>query len=265
MIAEFFKPETIEEALALKKQYGKAVYYLGGGTKINNQAMAPHPEMVISLAGLSLTRIEKKGQKLRIGAGVTLQALIDSQNPTLPEPLRLAAGHTVSRNIRNMATVGGDIASGSSDAALVPFFMAVGAQLEIAPQGAMELETYLNGERQELITAVTMPAPIPPCVVERISQHVCGPALISVAVALEKRQNGAEKYTIIVGTVRDRIMRLREVEQALAAGTLTDPETIQTAVSRSVFPNGEEDQSLNYKRYLCGVVVADSIQRCRTA
>jgi putative selenate reductase FAD-binding subunit len=261
MISEFFKPETIEEALALKEKYGDKIAYLGGGTKINNTEKEPHPTMVISLERLNFKDISKKGAHLHIGAGVTLQELIDS--PKIPEPLRLSAGHTPSRNIRNMATVGGDVGSGSSDASLVPCLMALGAQLETAPRGNLNMETYLAGSRRDLITAVQVPVETPPCVVERISQHVCGPALISVAVACRGKPKGTSTLSIVVGTVKDRVIRLKAVEEGINDGSLSSVEAIQEAVSEQVFPDGEDDQSLNYRRYLCGVVVADCILRCQ--
>ena len=62
-------------------------------------------EKIIGIEQLKLNEISKTRSELSIGAGVTIQELIDS--PEIPDQLTTAAMHFVNRNIRNIATIGG--------------------------------------------------------------------------------------------------------------------------------------------------------------
>jgi putative selenate reductase FAD-binding subunit len=108
MIQEFFKPQTMAEAVELKEKLKDGAVFMAGGTDVNCTASKYEIEKVIGIEQLKLNRISKTDEALSIGAGVTIQELIDS--PKIPDQLTIAAGHFVNRNIRNIATVGGNIA-----------------------------------------------------------------------------------------------------------------------------------------------------------
>ena len=118
MIQEFFKPQTMTEAVALKDKYRDEAVFIAGGTDVNCTASKYEIEKVIGIEQLKLNSISKTAEALSIGAGVTIQELIDS--PIIPDQLTIAAEHFVNRNIRNMATVGGNIASNHTTSNLIP-------------------------------------------------------------------------------------------------------------------------------------------------
>ena len=66
MILEYYRPETLEEALSLLSQTSPKTVPLGGGTVVN----APSAEdyAVVDLQGLGWDKIEQKGRDLQIGA-----------------------------------------------------------------------------------------------------------------------------------------------------------------------------------------------------
>ena len=100
MIQEFFKPQTIAEAVALKEKLKNEAVFMAGGTDVNCTDSKYETEKVIGIEQLKLNKISRTDEALSIGAGVTIQELIDS--PKIPDPLTTAAGHFVNRNIRNM-------------------------------------------------------------------------------------------------------------------------------------------------------------------
>ena len=89
MITNFFKPASVEEAVALKEKQTGSLYF-GGGTEINYAGSRKQSESVISLEGLGLKTIDQDGNTLVIGASVTMQEIIDSAlvPPVLQEAAR---------------------------------------------------------------------------------------------------------------------------------------------------------------------------------
>ena len=86
-VESYERPRTIEAALAALARPGAIP--LGGGTLLNAR---PTREAVaiVDLQALGLDRIEPLAEgRLRIGAGVTLQALVD--HPAVPATVREAA------------------------------------------------------------------------------------------------------------------------------------------------------------------------------
>src|SRR5210317_174257 len=121
MIQEFFKPQTIVEAVELKEKLQNEAVFMAGGTDVNCTDSNYEIETVIGIEQLKLDAISKTPSELSIGAGVTIQELIDS--PKMPDQLTIAAGHFVNRNIRNIATIGGSIASNNSTSNLIPILI----------------------------------------------------------------------------------------------------------------------------------------------
>ncbi len=110
------RPTDIEEAVALVQSNPNAVY-IGGGAWTVAQG-DPQLEMVVDLQAAGLNFIDSSVDGVRIGATVTLQAIIDHPDAgTLADGLLArAAGYTQSRNLREQGTLGGTlIVAGPAD------------------------------------------------------------------------------------------------------------------------------------------------------
>ncbi len=125
---------------------------------------------VAFLGGIAdLARIERDGDTLRIGAGVTitgLMAAVGDVHPSFAALLRRYA----SVQVRNAATIGGNIANGSPIGDGPPALIALGATLHLRRgdvRRAMPLEDffldYRKQDRQpgEFVEAVTLPINAP--------------------------------------------------------------------------------------------------------
>ena len=136
-----------------------------------------------------LARIEPHGDTIRIGAGVTLSALwaaMKTPHPSFAELLRRFA----SVQIRNAATIGGNIANGSPIGDGPPALLALGATLHLRQGDArrdLALEDFFLDYRKqdrragEFVEAVTIPATAPALRCYKISKRfdqdisaVCG-------------------------------------------------------------------------------------------
>ena len=122
------------------------------------------------LSGITdLQHIERQGGLLHIGAGVTITALRDAITPLLPSFAELLRRYS-SEQVRNAATIGGNIANGSPIGDAPPALIALGATLHLRRGDVMRslpLEDffldYRKQDRQpgEFVAGVTLPASAP--------------------------------------------------------------------------------------------------------
>jgi xanthine dehydrogenase small subunit len=147
------------------------------------------PEVAFLHACRDLQAIERQGDMIRIGAGVTIQALraaLADSHPALAELLRRFA----SEQVRGAATIGGNIANGSPIGDAPPALISIGARLHLR-RGDLRREIaiedffldYKKQDRQpgEFVEAVTIPASAPDLACYKLSKRfdqdisaVCG-------------------------------------------------------------------------------------------
>ncbi len=257
MIKEVFKPVSFEEAVKLKSS---DVYYLSGGTQINwTPAMderkikgEPPIEKVILLKGLLSSEIKKEGSALSIGAGVTLQELIDDS--LVPDALKKASKYIASRNIRNMATISGNIAANRADSYVIPCLIALKADVETADEGMMCVEKYVREENTSLIKRIILPPIDGVCVVDAVYKSSGSYPSVTTAVMVSRQE-----IVIVVGCVSKHVVRLKKLEQSVLSGSLSG-DALAAAVEGEVSPIGDLLGSAKYKKYLAGTMVAHSIE-----
>jgi carbon-monoxide dehydrogenase medium subunit len=142
---DYLKPSSIEEALGLLQRYRSKAVVVAGGTDvmvgIRQRKLAP--EVLISLRGLNgFDRIERDGQAVRIGSlsthrKVAESVLIRESFSALSD----AACHVGSLQIRNVATIGGNISNGLPSADTACPFLIFDTQVKI--KGARGERTLL--------------------------------------------------------------------------------------------------------------------------
>ncbi len=169
----YLKPHSIDEALALLNQYGNRAGLIAGGTDvivmIKQKKMAP--EVLISLQGIpGLDQIEFNGG-LRIGPMVTHRAIeksemIRKQFPALTD----AADVLGSVQIRNVATIGGNIVTAAPSADTAAPLLALGAQVKLKSakgKRTIPTEQFFTGpgetvlQKDEILTEILIPHPLP--------------------------------------------------------------------------------------------------------
>jgi xanthine dehydrogenase C subunit len=127
-------PSTVEEAWSYKRRFGDAALYVAGGTWLRTRweaDLAPsEPEYMISLENIATLRslhLQQDGS-LTIGAAVRVAQLIKHDAVKTYYPLMsMAAAQIAAPSIRNQATVGGNIMTGTGD--LLPALLASEALL----------------------------------------------------------------------------------------------------------------------------------------
>jgi aerobic carbon-monoxide dehydrogenase medium subunit len=273
---DYLEPATVAEACALLKQHaGEAKVFAGGShlTILMKQGLY-QPKALVNIKKIS----ELKGiqfdakEGLAIGALVThreieISALVKEQFPVLCE----AEKEVANIRVRNMGTVGGNLASGEPLTDLAQIFISLDGQAKITgPNGPRTIpieelfvDFYTTSlAEDEIITQVVIP-PLPPrSGIEYIrfsSSSVVDKPSAGVAVRLTLASSGETIQTarIVLGCVGATPVRARKAE-ALIAGkilTLQLAEEAGSIAAQECSPSSDLRGSEQYKRAIVRTLV----------
>jgi putative selenate reductase FAD-binding subunit len=261
MIQQFFKPLTIVEAVKIKEKYKEEAVFMAGGTDVNCQDSIYDIEKVIGIEQLKLDKVSKTQNKLSIGAGVTIQELMDS--PKVPDQLKTAAGHFVNRNIRNMATIGGNIASNNSTANLIPILIALDAELKIGGSTTpVTVYEYVTQEMTRLIESIMISSKnlAKKYGLRKFSHTANDVSIVTAAVTFNIQNEKLSDVRVAVGGVDKHVLRLTELENKLEGNKRLAAREIEDTVKHIVAPVKDIRGGVQFKKYMAGVLISDCIQ-----
>ena len=160
-------PTTLNEAFAEMEAHPDALV-LNGATDVALKITKQHQHLpeIIDLSLISeLKEVEETADGLRLGAGVSVNDALVTTRAHFPAIYRMAKRFG-SKQIRHLATVGGNLSGASPIGDLTPVLMAHKAQVIVtsaAGQRKMDLDAFITGYRQtalqpgELLTHVEIP------------------------------------------------------------------------------------------------------------
>jgi CO/xanthine dehydrogenase FAD-binding subunit len=160
MITAYHRPQTLDEALTLLSQPN--ILPLGGGTLLSKPTT--DSVQVVDLQLLGLDSLIKKGNDLDLGATLTLQALLESEE--CPETLKTAIKLEAPLNIRNTATVAGTLVACDGRSTFVTALLAMDAKITFnslprtdgsLSSSVLGLGEFLPLRPRGLITSITIP------------------------------------------------------------------------------------------------------------
>ena len=253
MIRETFTPASLEEAATLKRE--NAIYF-SGGTQINWAPSKINAERVILLEGLLPVDVKRSDTRVEIGAGITLQALIDSLE--VPETLRAAAAFIPSRCVRNMATLGGNIAANRTDSSVIPALIALKAEVKTLEKGVLSVEEYISHEEDALISKVFLPEVHGVSMVDKIALSTAASPTLTMAVRIAD-----DEAVIALGCLSNHVIRLQSLEERILSGGLETEEDIFDAVYSTVHPSERLKESSAYRRYITATMIARAVTDCK--
>ena len=273
---DYLEPTTIAEACALLKQHGGEAKVFAGGahlTILMKQGLY-QPKALVNIKKIPELRGIKfdSGEGLTIGALVThremeTSALVREKFPVLCDTEREVANIRV----RNMGTVGGNLASGEPLTDLSQIFICLDGKAKIAgpagqrmvPVEELFVDFYTTSlAEDEILTQVVLP-PLPPrSGVEYIrfsSSSVVDKPCVGVAVRLTLETGGETVQTvrIVLGCVGATPVRARKAEALLSGKKLTPKlaEEAGSIASQECSPTSDLRGSEQYKRAIVGVLV----------
>jgi CO/xanthine dehydrogenase FAD-binding subunit len=247
---EYREPSALAEAISILSQYGKNAKVLAGGTDllVNMKERGWEPQCLVNLKtipGLSYIRFDEK-EGLRIGALTTVRevetsSLIQEKFPCLHE----GAKSLGSVQIRNRATLGGNLCNASPAADHAPPLLVLNARVKlVGPKGerVVALEKFFVGPgmsilQNEILTEVIVPASSEQ--VQGVYLTICrreAVDLAQVGVAIAVRTEGKGKrwkdVRIALGAVAPTPVRAYETERLLE-GREIQKSVIDEAVKKS--------------------------------
>jgi xanthine dehydrogenase small subunit len=164
---QYVRPSNLLEALALKHQYPGAIV-IGGATDVALRVTKKHELLpgIIDISDLDeLKKIHDDNASMTVGSGVALNTVmtnIEKHFPALYNMLSVFG----SQQIRNLATLGGNLGTASPIGDMLPVFIAYNARVilqSISGKREVFLDEYVTGYRttvrmpDELIVAVILP------------------------------------------------------------------------------------------------------------
>ena len=270
---DYLEPANLADAFSLLEKHGDGARVIAGGTSliIWMRQRLLMPRVIISLAripDLDTIRFDPD-DGLRIGAAarhrdIELSPAVKQHYPLLHETFRKVA----QPRIRNMGTIGGNLAGGDPLTDPGASLMALDAELTLRSGNAartMSVEEFFVDYYQtalepgELLTEIRVPPPQRPgwSHIKFTPRSVEDFATVGVAVTLRAQGGSCEDVRLALNSVASTIMRAKRAEEVLRGHSLSD-EALRRAgdvAASEVDPVDDNRGSADYKRDLVKVLV----------
>lgn len=269
----FHRPESLDAAIAIARENGETARFLAGGTdlivQINRRRIAP--EHLISLDGLGLGSIDETDGEVVLGAMATHDAVVThpgfrKQLVALAEASAVIGG----RQVRNIATVGGNIVNASPAADLVPVLLALDATVELRGRDgtrSMPLDRFLvergRTERRpdEILTGVRFDKPPVRSATAFLKAGRRKAMEISVICVAAHLVPG-RKARIAIGAAAARTLRVPQAEALVEAGGRAAFAEAGRLAAQQVTPIDDVRASARYRRLLVATLVERALAAC---
>jgi carbon-monoxide dehydrogenase medium subunit len=272
---EMYQPTSLQEASRLLKQNGPGGRFLAGGTDlvIAMKEKGLVPKYVVDLKripGLTGIRENTEGS-ITIGALTTMREIEISPLLTRKYPfLAQSAAEVGSIQIRNRATIGGNMANATPSADVAPSLIALNATAKIVGangERTVAMEDFFRGPGQsvmtadEILTEITIPNTPSRLVGEYMKfspREMMDLAYVGVAVAyrLGEKERRCEGVRIVLGAVAPTPIRARKAEAMVEGQILTEvlAEKAGEIAAEESKPISDVRSSADYRRAMVGAM-----------
>jgi len=280
---EYLQPGSIDEAISILAAHGEKARYIAGGTDVMVKIKEGkiEPLYLVSLrrvSGLAFIQRDPEGI-LHIGALTTHRmleksALIRRHYPCITD----AVENIGSVQIRNVATIGGNICNAVPSADGVIPLLILGAHLTlVGPKGkrSLPLKSFFLGPGQtliepgEILTEFFIP-PLPPRSGGAYIKHTRREAMelpllgVGMVLSLAEDDKTCLKVRIGLGVAAPTPLRAFEAEAYLTGQEINDTtlaETARVAVKETRMRDSIRGRAW-YRREMVGVLIPRLGQRC---
>ncbi len=274
MLTDLIISNSLEELLERRAELGMKSLFVAGGTEINRMGspLTDGSYIGLSMEKLALDEIKVTEEGITIGTMVTLQQLIDSV--VIPEYIKDAARFAGSRTLRNMATIGGNIASCRDDSYLLPTCIAAKARIhtvDIDQKGEIiredipirEFVENFDNFKGSCITEIFIKKQDRFVKTRRYSRTVQRTPDALISFGAEVHDGILSDVRIAVGSLGCGIKRLPDIEQSVMNRDLQGETQCLQAVKRAISPPSDITGSAEYKHYLVGITIEDLMNEAK--
>ncbi len=277
---EYLAPSSLEEALSTLDRRRNQARILAGGTDLIVQMRHSQicPPLIVDAKKIpELNRLEwSEGEGLHIGAAVPLSKV--ATFPPLMEKfgiLAQACSAIGSVQIRNRATVGGNICNAAPSADTPPPLLCLGARAVVASLNGtrvVPLESFFLAPGQtaldpnELLVEIEIPTPPTSsagCYLRHTPREEMDIAVVGVASLLVLEGKTLQDAKIALGAVAPTVIRAPQAE-AVLTGRAPSQDLIEETATRAaeaIEPISDVRGSAEYRRELVKVLTRRTLKR----
>lgn len=272
------RPSSLEEAFDMFEQAGENKI-LAGGTDlvVGIRDRKIEVDSVISLADLEdLHQVTLMPDgSLRIGAACTIAELIANKDvKDFSQAFVSAISGIGSNQIRNRATIGGNLCNASPAADSVPLLLTFEAEVELVSRKGTRrvlVNDFLMGkgkidlEKGELLTSIILPNEARELMsfYEKVGVRSMDISMVSVAVSFVRDKDGYKKMRIAMGSVETRPIRAYDAEDYLESHHLADPGKLGELLAKEVRQRDSIRASSEYRREIVQNLVFKALKMDR--
>ena len=274
---EYFHPTSIRETVELLDRYGESAWLIAGGTDLMVEKN-PKVRVLVDVTGLGLSYVNSEEIGISIGAATLIADVANA--PILQKgPFQMiteAARSLGTPQIRNMATIGGNICRPSPAADMGPPLLALNARIKIVGRdGSKEVsaEQFFVGVNQDSLQPgemateilISFPAERTGAAFVKKGRVAAGDlSIVSVAVLLTLDHNGmCGEVRIALGAVAPVPMRAPKAEKLLK-GEIPRKDLLERTAeqaSEEIKPISDLRASEEYRRVLSRVLVERALNQ----
>lgn len=255
---------TLAEA---QRAMGADAIFMAGGTLVMRDVNAGvTATRIVRSSDPALSDIRLSGDGVGIGAGVTMSAIVAHRDLTFLAPVARTVGGP---QIRNMATVGGNLFAPQPYGDFAVALLALGARVNVAGQSGAPrplADVLRERARVGLVASVLVPRPQAPAdfgflKVSRIKPK--GVSVLSVAAHLPRQGGRIRGARVAFGAMGPMPLQAGAVERVLDGQSL-DAATIARAVQVAVEgldPPTDALATAWYRREVAGVHLKRLLER----
>jgi carbon-monoxide dehydrogenase medium subunit len=262
---ELFQPASLEDALALRRRYGKVSWAFAGGLDSLDwfKDRIKRPEVVIDLGGIAdLKGIALSDDAVTIGAMTTHAAVAASEAVRAAIPaLATLAGGIGDVQVRHRGTIGGSIANNDPAADYPAGCLGLGATI-VTDRREIAADDFFRGlfqtalDQDEIIVAVRFPRPQRAAYV-KFPNPASRYAIVGVLVS-----RGPQGVRVAVtGAGENGVFRATELERAL------ETDFSEAALDRVSLPGeglfDDVHGTAAYRAHLIGILARRGVAACR--
>jgi xanthine dehydrogenase iron-sulfur cluster and FAD-binding subunit A len=280
MWEKYYSVSTIEEALSLLDEHRERARIIAGGTDILIELEQGNRPDVDAL--IDITRVADLDEIRLHGGNITLGALVNHNHIVASDliqeralPLAQASWLVGAPQIRNRATVAGNLITASPANDTITPLMALGAEVTLSSvdgERTIPLASFYTGLRQtvmrpnEMLTAISFPAMSNQergMFIKLGLRRAQAISVVNTAVLVRLAENDRiESATITLGSVAPTIIHAPVAEKFLQGKTLDD-ETIREAArlaGNTPSPIDDVRSTAQYRQEMVKVLVARALR-----
>jgi carbon-monoxide dehydrogenase medium subunit len=274
---EYYRPESLREALALLQEYGNELKVLAGGTNLLVQLKEKviQPKVIMDIKDISeLSSLKVNDEKEGLlGPAATISAIKNwCSSHGLYENLESACQLLGSYQIRNRATVGGNLCDGSPCADTAIALLTYGTQLVVTEPGKernITIDNFFKGiggvdlKPNEILTRIIIPK-LPEIKGEIFYKlgyrKAMTIAIVGVAVLIapdEASPNKVKSVRIALSSVAPNPMRAQKAENLLTGQKWSQDilEEVAQSAANEASPISDIRATKEYRREMIAIIV----------